>query len=272
VLALLPLPGGDLIAGGSFTTAGGQPAARIARWNGTSWSPLGSGMNDRVEALELLPNGDLLAGGAFTTAGGVAVNHLARWNGGNWSAVGAGFAGVQSAAVYAIAAQPHGELAVGGNFLTADSVTSAGFARALPTCPATAVPFGTGCAGTGGPDVLVAATLPWVGSTFRAVGSGLPPVAFVSIVYGFTPLQPPLPLSAVLPAALPGCELRVSPDVLDFAVAVGGSLTTTVVLPNTTSLVGVWLLQQLDSFEFDAGFQLVEVTASNALLMTLGVF
>ena len=40
-----------LVAGGDFTTAGGVSASRIARWNGTAWSPLGTGMNNAVEAL-----------------------------------------------------------------------------------------------------------------------------------------------------------------------------------------------------------------------------
>jgi hypothetical protein len=63
-LALAVLPSGDLIAGGYFTTAGGVSANRIARWNGTSWSALGTGMNSwRSYALAVLPNGDLIAGG-----------------------------------------------------------------------------------------------------------------------------------------------------------------------------------------------------------------
>ena len=36
---------GNLIAGGYFTTAGGTSANYIASWDGTAWSPLGSGMN-----------------------------------------------------------------------------------------------------------------------------------------------------------------------------------------------------------------------------------
>ncbi|HQL55223.1 MAG TPA: hypothetical protein PLQ87_10995, partial [Phycisphaerae bacterium] len=35
----------DLIAGGLFTTAGGVACNRIARWNGSVWQALGSGMN-----------------------------------------------------------------------------------------------------------------------------------------------------------------------------------------------------------------------------------
>jgi hypothetical protein len=36
---------GDLIAAGAFTEAGGVPVNRIARWDGTDWSPLGSGID-----------------------------------------------------------------------------------------------------------------------------------------------------------------------------------------------------------------------------------
>ena len=32
-----------LYAGGQFTTVGGVPAIGVARWDGISWSPLGSG-------------------------------------------------------------------------------------------------------------------------------------------------------------------------------------------------------------------------------------
>ncbi|MFN8730160.1 MAG: hypothetical protein ACK5Z4_09920, partial [Planctomyces sp.] len=46
VYALTPLPGGDLIAGGRFTTAGGVTVNSIARWNGSAWSALGTGMNN----------------------------------------------------------------------------------------------------------------------------------------------------------------------------------------------------------------------------------
>ena len=54
VLALLVLPTGDLLAGGLFTTAGGQPASRIARWNGTAWSSFAGGVNYAVNAMALM--------------------------------------------------------------------------------------------------------------------------------------------------------------------------------------------------------------------------
>ena len=68
--------GPELIAGGSFTQAGGVPVERIAKWDGKNWSPLGSGgsgMNDGVRALEVFNDATagetaLYAGGDFTTS------------------------------------------------------------------------------------------------------------------------------------------------------------------------------------------------------------
>jgi hypothetical protein len=58
------------VAGGSFNTAGGVSAFGIARWDGTTWSPLGSGISaGYVFALTTLPNGDVVAGGDFYFAG-----------------------------------------------------------------------------------------------------------------------------------------------------------------------------------------------------------
>src|ERR1041385_2704405 len=71
---------GELIAGGSFTNAGGTPVNNIARWNGSMWQPLGTGTNGAVQALAVF-NNELIAAGVFTTAGGVTVNRIARWNG-----------------------------------------------------------------------------------------------------------------------------------------------------------------------------------------------
>lgn len=70
----------DLYAGGYFTNAGGVAASRVAKWDGSSWSALGSGINSWVYALTS-HNGDLYAGGSFTIAGGVSAVYVARWDG-----------------------------------------------------------------------------------------------------------------------------------------------------------------------------------------------
>ncbi|NUM51551.1 MAG: PKD domain-containing protein [Flavobacteriales bacterium] len=69
---------GDIIAGGSFTTAGGNPASNVARWNGSNWLNMTSGMNGYLRALHVY-NNELYAGGEFTEAGGNPANFLAKW-------------------------------------------------------------------------------------------------------------------------------------------------------------------------------------------------
>jgi Domain of unknown function (DUF5122) beta-propeller len=110
--AVAVLPGGDVVAGGFFTSAGGVPASRIARWNGSAWSPLGSGMNNDVLTLIVLTNGDLVAGGDFTMAGGVSASNIARWDSSAWLPLGCGMSGeVRTMALF-----PSGDLAVAGQF------------------------------------------------------------------------------------------------------------------------------------------------------------
>jgi hypothetical protein len=120
-------------AGGSFTTAGGIPANRIARWDGTSWSSLGGGLNSHVKALTVYDDGGgggpaLYAGGSFTTAGGVAANYVARWDGTSWSGLGTGLnLSVQALAVYDDGGGP--ALFAGGHLTSAGGVPANHVAR-----------------------------------------------------------------------------------------------------------------------------------------------
>ena len=79
------LDGNTVYAGGDFTQAGGVNANKIARWNGSSWSAMGAGLNNRVEIISIAPNGDVYAGGSFTN-----FSRIAKWNGTAWSALGTG--------------------------------------------------------------------------------------------------------------------------------------------------------------------------------------
>jgi hypothetical protein len=79
---------GDLIAAGAFIEALEAPGNNIARWNGTTWSALGSGLEDsfNLAALALtVYNGELIVGGDFNLAGGQPTHNLARWNGNAWN-------------------------------------------------------------------------------------------------------------------------------------------------------------------------------------------
>jgi hypothetical protein len=73
----LAVSGSDLYASGSFTNAGGIAANYIAKWNGTSWNALGSGMNGTVWTLAV-SSSELYAGGFFTAVGGKVSGYAAR--------------------------------------------------------------------------------------------------------------------------------------------------------------------------------------------------
>jgi len=111
---------GNLYAGGLFGKAGGVQVNSIAKWDGTKWSALGTGMNGWVRALALDSAGNLFAAGYLTKAGGVAVNHIAKWNGKVWSALGAGTDG----GINALSFDRSGNLFAGGSFLQAGGVTA----------------------------------------------------------------------------------------------------------------------------------------------------
>jgi hypothetical protein len=272
VYALAVLPNGNLVAAGSFFSAGAVSAQNIARWNGSSWSALGNGIGGIGFALTVLPNGDLVAGGAFSVVGsGLSANHMARWNGSAWSALGAGVEGFSSnTQVRSLVVTAAGELAVGGNFLTAGGQVSARFARNVSPCPATAVPAGAACPSSGGSNTLAARSLPWTGSTYRTRGTGLPNVAIAAVVNGFSTTS--LALASVLPPAPAGCLLLVSPDVVDAVVTTTGTVDAQLALPNTPSLAGIVLHQQFVVLQLDALGNIVQNTSTNRLTATVGAF
>jgi hypothetical protein len=89
VRALTVFDDGDgpaLYAGGNFGLAGGVGASNIAKWDGSSWSALGSGMggvSPLVYALTVFDDGGgeaLYAGGRFTIAGGNVSGYIAQWS------------------------------------------------------------------------------------------------------------------------------------------------------------------------------------------------
>jgi hypothetical protein len=128
-VAALAVSGGRLYAGGDFTGAGGVPANNIAQWDGSGWSPLGTGMNNQVYALAV-SGGLLYVGGWFTTAGGSPANCIAQWNGSSWSALGSGLN--QPVKTLAVSG---GALYAGGDFTTAGTNVSASAALAVLGAP-----------------------------------------------------------------------------------------------------------------------------------------
>ena len=115
----------DLIVAGGFTSAGGVAALNIARWDGTSWSALGSGIVGTPIAMTVF-NGELIVAGIFTSAGGVTVNNIARWNGVSWQTLGSPDG--MNSSVFALTVY-NGELVAVGQFTTAGGVSANRIAR-----------------------------------------------------------------------------------------------------------------------------------------------
>ena len=72
---------GNLYAGGSFTAAGGIRASFIAKWDGSSWTAIDSGMSSLCStiAIDKLTN-SLYAGGQFINAGNNNVNYVTSYS------------------------------------------------------------------------------------------------------------------------------------------------------------------------------------------------
>ena len=145
---------GDLVAAGSFTTAGGNACPYIARWNLSTWQPLGNPGSTQCRALAVsngwlvgafdkqmkvwngadwlvfgdanapinalaISNGYLVVGGMFTSISGVSAKYIAVWDGSRWNPMGGG----TNYNVWALSAY-EGKLLVGGEFLNVGNIYS----------------------------------------------------------------------------------------------------------------------------------------------------
>src|SRR5690606_36647552 len=101
VMSLDSAPAGGVYVIGSFEFAGGASAMNIARWDGTSFNPLGDGLTRRPgeflpswgSAAVLFDDGagsSLFVAGHFALAGQTDALNIARWDGQQWHAVGGG--------------------------------------------------------------------------------------------------------------------------------------------------------------------------------------
>lgn len=80
-----------LYAAGPFTSIDGVTYNRLARWDGTTWHPVGgNSINGEVTGIGYYKD-ELYVAGAFTSIEGETFNRIAKWNGKKWSSVGPGF-------------------------------------------------------------------------------------------------------------------------------------------------------------------------------------
>ena len=162
--------GPALYVGGLFTFP-----SYVAKWNGSSFVPVGGGTDGPVSALIVHDDGNgpaLYAGGSFGSAGGVAANGLARWNGQSWSAVGGSFSNgvnIVSLEVHDVGSGP--KLYAGGWFNTAPGGVPASNVAVWDGTAWAAL--GAGTSSTLNPAVLATAALNgslYVGGNLVAAG------------------------------------------------------------------------------------------------------
>jgi hypothetical protein len=256
--------GPALYAGGTFTTAGGVAANSIAKWNGTSWSALGSGMaggvfGPFVGVLAVFDDGSgpaLIAGGSFSTAGDVPANNLAKWNGTSWSALGSGMGGsipwVAALTVFDGDSGP--ALYAGGHFTAIDSGDS--YLAKWGGCSATVSPWtnlgsslpgvsgaplleGSGTMEAGSQNVLdLSNAAPSAVAILFAAPSSLPapfkggivlPDPIYPPTYGMTNASGTIRFRFILPAGMPsGTQAWVQWGIEDAAAVKGVSLSNVV--------------------------------------------
>lgn len=181
------LPNGEVVAGGFFSKVGTTHTRHLARWNGTTWSPFGSGLNAPVRKAVVVPSGDLVYAGEFTAAGGAPANRVARWNGTAFQPLGTGF----DDPVEDLVVLGNGDLVAGGTFSHAGPTAVEGIARFdgqnwVPLGSATTAGSGvlalaaTGSAGVlvggffasmGGVSALCIAR--WDGNSWHSLGAGV---------------------------------------------------------------------------------------------------
>src|SRR5262249_55054313 len=149
---------------GQFAAIGGRTMNSIARWNGSTWSAVGNGFpggsNSIVNCLAVYDDdGDgphrpaLYAGGYFAVPGSSTARDVARWDGTVWSGVGnfhpyynSNFIGIYTMGVADLdgAGPENPSLFVAGPFSSTGTTSAIGIAR-------------------------------WNGSSWSAMGGGLPP-------------------------------------------------------------------------------------------------
>ena len=124
--------GPALYAGGDFVTAAGVTVNRIARWDGSSWSALGNGVNLWVFALTVFDDGSgpaLFAAGAFDESSGIETNHIAKWQHSSWTGLGESGIGGPVNALETFDDGRGRALYAGGSFQTVPGVAANHIAR-----------------------------------------------------------------------------------------------------------------------------------------------
>jgi hypothetical protein len=140
-----------------------------------------------------------------------------------------------------------------------------------PVQPASALVFGSGCAGSGGVPQLRAQNQPWLGDALRLAWGNLPAGGAPVVLAVGTSNQAwsggPLP-QALGGYGMPGCQLLVALDATILTSTSGSSLFTTLPVPANQALAG-WSVF-LQGFVFDAAANAAGVSTTDGVAAQLG--
>lgn len=132
IVRAIAVSGTDVYVGGYFTKAGDLTVNGIAKWDGNSWSALGTGVAGsnfvgRINAIAVHGT-NVYVGGRFDRAGSVQVANFAKWDGVRWNKMYDADAGFDDE-VFAIARAVNSPtIFVGGSFTKAGN----NFGTAIP--------------------------------------------------------------------------------------------------------------------------------------------
>lgn len=115
---------GSVYAGGIYAKDAAVPQRYVARWDGNTWSSMGSRIKGSVKALATDSRGRLFACVDEERVEDTKIGYLAEWDGSDWRQCGSPFSETEEEMeLPAIAIDPEGNLVVGGNILRSEGLT-----------------------------------------------------------------------------------------------------------------------------------------------------
>ena len=153
---------------------------KVKKWNGTSWSSLGSGFTGTMVVLLALAvdqSGNVYAGGSFDYADGVPANNVAKWKTtlSTWDAMAGGLRQTgwsnPTGQVFDMTAGSDGNIYLAGSFNTTESISIIGIAKwKVASSSWEALPAGGGGLAVAADSYGNIYTQPgrWSGSTWEA--------------------------------------------------------------------------------------------------------